>query len=173
MAADGIGEAVRGAANYLAAHPENGRAADAPARAVIEGLRCTVVGPDGAVVTTDMPASVGGEGSAPTPGWFLRAALASCDATAVAMRAAHEGIELDVLEVVAESESDDRGLLGVGDDVAAGPLEVKVTVRIGASGVAPDRLRDIVEWARRHSPVGDALERSIPTTLAVEVVEQS
>lgn len=169
MTTKNIGEAVRSAAAYLASHPEQGRSTDGSARAVIEGLRCTVVGPDGAVVTTDMPGSVGGAGSAPTPGWFMRAALASCDATVIAMRAASEGVELDTLEVLVESESDDRGLLGV-DDAPAGPLEVRVTVQIGAPGVDPDRLRDIVAWSEQHSPVGDALERVIPTTVEVEIV---
>src|SRR5947209_4993929 len=77
-------------------------------------------GPTGAV-TTDMPHSVGGGASAPTPAWLMRAALASCDATLVAMEAARDGVELTDLKVTVESESDFRGVLGVDDSVHAGP----------------------------------------------------
>ncbi len=87
------------------------------------------------------------------------------------MRAASEGIELDTLEVLVESESDDRGLLGVAEDVPAGPVRVKVTIRIGSPDVEPERLHEIVDWARRHSPVGDVLERAVPTAIDVRVIQ--
>jgi hypothetical protein len=35
----------------------------------------------------DLPSPVGGDGVAPTPGWLLRAARATCEATLTAMRA--------------------------------------------------------------------------------------
>ena len=66
-----------------------------------------------------MATSLGGGGSAPSPGWLMRAALASCDATIVAMEAARAGIELTDLTVTVVSESDNRGVLGVGDAVPA------------------------------------------------------
>ena len=78
------------------------------------GLRCRVKGPSGEL-TTDMATALGGGGSAPSPGWLLRAALASCDATIVAMEAARAGIELTDLTVTVVSESDNRGVFGVGD----------------------------------------------------------
>jgi OsmC-like protein len=64
-----------------------------------------------------MSRTVGGGATAPTPGWLLRAALASCDATAIAMDAARELVELTDLTVTVESESDFRGVLGVDDSV--------------------------------------------------------
>ena len=115
-----------------------------------------------------MPPPVGGAGSAPTAGWVLRAAWAACDATAIAMRAAELGIALRRLEVVAESESDFRGLLGLGDGVPPGPLRARIQVRIAADGAEAEQLREIVEWADRHSPVGDALRRSVPVEIEVE-----
>ena len=42
-----------------------------------------------------MPTSVGGSNSSVSPGWYLRAAEASCVATMIAMRAAHQGVDLD------------------------------------------------------------------------------
>jgi hypothetical protein len=73
----------------LASKLDAGPASDRPAVAVIEeGLRGRVRGGDGWSIVTDMPAAVGGGGAAPTPGWLIRAALASCAATTIAMRAA-------------------------------------------------------------------------------------
>ena len=73
-----------------------------------------VEGPDGHSTATDMPRSVGGANGAPSPGWLFRAALASCEGTLIAMRAAQAGIDLSLLEEVVDSESDDRGILGMG-----------------------------------------------------------
>ena len=165
-----IADSIAKAVQYLANHPEEASYTDSPATAIIDGLRATVTGPDGASLVSDMPGAVGGTASAPSPGWIMRAALASCDATVIAMRAATEGIKLDTLEVTVDGESDDRGLLGVDDDVPAGPLHSRVRVRIGAAGVDPEQLRKIVEWADHHSPVGDANRRAIPTTVEVDIV---
>jgi len=79
----------------------------------------------------------------------------------IALRAAQLGIELSRLEVTVESDSDDLGLLGVVEDVPAGPLAVRVRIEMDAEGVPQERLREIVDWAERHSPVGDALRRAI------------
>lgn len=117
-----------------------------------------------------MVSAVGGGGTAPSPGWFARAALASCDATVVALRAAQLGVELSALVVTVDSQSDDRGLLGIDDSIPAGPLSVRVHVRLGADGVEAERLREIVEWAKAHAPVGDAIRRAVPSKVEVEIV---
>ena len=164
----GIGEAIASARSALASKPDAGPAPDRPASAVVEDrLRCRVEGPDGWALVTDMPSAVGGEGSAPTPGWLIRAAWASCAATAIAMRAAELGISLTRLEVTAESESDMRGLLGLGEGVPPGPQSARMRLRIAANGTDEQRLRELVEWADRHSPVGDALRRAVPTELEI------
>ena len=88
----------------------------------------------GHVLVSDMPKAIGGGGATPTPGWFLRAALANCDATAIAMRAAQRGLVLSALEVTVDSQADDRGLLGLrGAGVLPGPTSMRV--RIAAEGV--------------------------------------
>ena len=163
MDRDQIRDAIGSLVTYLGDHPEKWRIADPPATAVmIDGLRCRAEGPGGAAIVTDMPRPVGGGDSAPRPGWFMRAALATCDATVISMRAAQLGIALDRLEVTVESESDPRGLLGMDDAVDAGPMRLRMRVVIGAAGVPKAELRAIVEWADRHSPVGDALRRAVP-----------
>jgi uncharacterized OsmC-like protein len=120
-------------------------------------------------LVSDMPSAVGGGGSAPTPGWFLRAALANCDATVIAMRAAQVGVELTRLQVTVDSVSDDRGMFGVGgDDVPAGPQSMRIRVVIAAHGASPEQLAEIVHWAEAHSPVGSAIRRATPMAMEIE-----
>ena len=116
-----------------------------------------------------MVASVGGTGTAPSPGWLLRAAEASCVATLIAMRSAMLGVALDSVEVTVDSESDDRGLLGMDDAVPAGPLSGRVAVRIAGDGVDTATLEEIARWGVKHCPVCDAVERAVPIETVVEV----
>jgi uncharacterized OsmC-like protein len=168
VSTDDIKSSIEGAIGYLSEHPEECRYTDSAATAAIDGLSCKVTDPDGREVATDMPAAVGGGNAMPSPGWLMRAALASCDATLIAMRAAQEGVTLSDLQVSVDSESDDRGLLGMDDSVPAGPFSARVRVRIAAQDVPAERLREIVEWAHTHSPVGDAMQRGVPTTVEVD-----
>jgi uncharacterized OsmC-like protein len=163
-----IRDAVNAAITYLGDHPEEARYTDSVASAVLEsGLAVTVTGPDGASAMTDMPTSVGGDGAAPSPGWLLRAAQASCVATLIAMAAAREGLELGRVEVVVDSESDDRGILGIDSSVPAGPLSSRTRVRVEAGGVAREDIERLAQWADAHCPVQDAVRRAIPCTLDV------
>jgi uncharacterized OsmC-like protein len=168
MATRGIKEALERVRQFLSDHPEEARSADVPATARIDsGLRVSVEGPDERSATTDMPTVVGGGGTAGSPGWLLRAAHAACDATVIAMCAAEEGIELDQLEVTVDSDSDDRGLLGM-DGAPAGPLVTRVRITISAAGVDPERLRALVDRAELRSPVGQALRGA--GTVEVELI---
>ena len=167
---ESIRQSIDQAIGFLSEHPEKARYVDRPAIAVVNGLRAEVTGEHGEKLVSDMPRSVGGGGSAPTPGWFLRAAMASCDATVIAMRAAREGIELTTLEVRVTSESDDRGFLGMHGSLPAGPLNARIEVKIAADGVPAEKLREIVDWADHYSPVTDAVRRAVATTVVVDVV---
>ena len=163
-----IREAIENTTRFFAEHPEKGRTTDKAATATLmDGLSCKAEGPNGAVLISDMPASVGGGGAAPTPGWFLRAALASCDATVITMRAAQLGVTLTRLEVTVDSVSDSRGIFGLGEGIPPGPQSMQVRVQIAADGASAEELRQIVEWAEAHSPVGDALRRAIPTRMEI------
>ena len=64
-------------------------------RPVVRGVG--PLGENGAI--TDMPEPMGGKAAGSNPGWLLRAGMASCAATAIAMRAAMQGIALTTLEV--------------------------------------------------------------------------
>ena len=159
-----IGEALAKASAYLAAHPDEARYTDSVAVASLdEGLRVSVEGPAQEHVTTDMPSSVGGGGSMPSPGWLLRAAIASCVATVAAMRAAQLGLSADGLRVEVDSESDDRGILGVDESVPAGPLSVRIGISMPSLEHA--QLNDVAAWAVRHCPVSEMLGREVPIRL--------
>jgi uncharacterized OsmC-like protein len=163
-----IAESVKAASEYLTEHPDDARYRVAPARATLtEGLLVSVVGPGGEAVQTDMPKGIGGTATQPSPGWLLRAAEASCVASLVAIRAAAVGVELRSVDVEVDSESDDRGILGLDRRIPAGPLSVRVVIRIDAPGADRQAIDAIARWAVDHCPVVDAVRRSVP--LQVEI----
>lgn len=164
-----IRNAIEQASTYLSEHPEAARATDAAATAIREeGLRFRIEGP-WSPLASDMSKSVGGDATAPSPGWLLRAALSACDATLVAMEAARDGIELTELEVSVESDSDFRGVLGVDPSVHPGPLSMRVAYRLAASNANEDQLRAIVQRAEARSPVRDALAREMTMTTEIAI----
>ena len=165
-----IRSALAAAVEYLTAHPADARSTDSEATASLSGgLRVVVRDSAGRSVETDMVKSVGGEDAAPSAGWLFRAAIASCDTTLIAMRAAMLGIELTEATVTIDSESDDLGILGIDESVPAGPLSVRTRVRVAASNADEPTLRELVDWAIAHCPVCDATKRAVPVTVEVEV----
>lgn len=165
---DDIRASIEGAVQYLTEHPDEARYTDSPASAVLgEGLRVEVHGPDGETLVTDMPSGVGGSGEQPSPGWFFRAATASCVATTIAMQAAREGASLARLEVTADSESDDRGILGMDDTIPAGPLTTRIRVRAQTEGNEDD-VRGVVERGAARCPVCDATKRAVEVSLEID-----
>jgi uncharacterized OsmC-like protein len=165
-----IGPAIKGAVEYLTKHPDEARYTDSEAVASLDkGLRVIVKDPAGRVVETDMPRGVGGEDTAPSAGWLFRAALAACDTTLIAMRAAMLGVELTDAQVTIDSESNDFGILGIDDSIPAGPLSVRTRVRVSARDTDEQTLRDLVEWAMVHCPVCDVTKRAVPVTIDIEL----
>lgn len=170
MSVEHIRNSVNDVITYLKENPKDALSTSAPITAVMEGdLRCRATDENGQTIVTDMPKAVGGGGSAPSPGWLSRAALATCDATRIAMRAAELGIALDTLEVTADTVDDDRGLFGIDKSVRAGSLSIRTRVTIGATGVAEKTLREIVDYAVTHSPVADGCRGETPSTVEVTI----
>jgi uncharacterized OsmC-like protein len=134
-----------------------------------DGLLCEVTGPANEKVVTDMPEPMGGKGSGANPGWLLRAGMASCTATAIAMRAAMLGVELRLVEVSVESESDARGLVGI-PDVPTALANLRMSIKLGADGVDEAVLREIAAWAEAHSPVSCTLNDRPTVTVGVSIV---
>jgi len=165
-----IADAVARARAYLTEHPSEALYRDAYARARLSsGLVVDVDGPGGEVLRTDMPRGIGGSATLPSPGWYLRAATASCVVSLIAIRAATLGVPLGsgAVEVIVDSESDDRGILGLDDSVPAGAISTKVVVRFTPGEVPADQAEAIARWAVDHCPVTDGLRRAVPLDLEI------
>ena len=173
MESQNLATALQRARTVLQRRPDMGLHDDAPALARLEaGTRVVSRHANGTEVATDMPQALGGSGDQVTPGWLFRAGLASCAATCIAMTAATEGIELQLLEVQAGSRSDTRGALGMseadGEPVYAGSRDMSLQVRLRAAGVSPAALRLMVERSLRCSPVPAAVRTATPLQLRID-----
>lgn len=173
MATRDLAAALQRTQSVLERRPSAGLHDDAPGMVRWDGgLRMVASHANGRQMLTDMPVELGGSGDQVSPGWMLRAGLAACTATCVAMAAAREGIELDGLEVEATSRSDTRGLFAMADAdggvVSAGPRDLRMKVRIAARGVDPARLRALVEAAQATSPMAVAVQSQTPIALDIE-----
>ena len=163
-----IADAVSNASAYLTDHPDEARYRDSVAHArLTDGLVVEVTGPGGERVSTDMPAGIGGTATTASPGWLLRAAAAACVASLIAIRAAATGIDIQTVEVDVDSESDDRGILGLDAAIPAGALSVKVVVAIDAPSAERDAVEALATWAIKHCPVTETITRQVPLTLEV------
>jgi uncharacterized OsmC-like protein len=176
MTTEEIAAAMQRVESALRRRPEAGIHDDAPASARWDGgLKVVATHANGFQLETDMPREMGGSGDDVSPGWLLRAGLASCTATRIAMAAAVEGIAISALEVTANSRSDARGIFGMPDGdgapISAGPREVHLHVRINAPGVSKERLKLLVENSNRCAPVSSAIQETIPLALHIEVDE--
>ena len=174
MGSKEVAMAMQRAEQVFRRKPALGLHDDSPATVRWErGTRMVASHASGARMPTDMPIELGGSGDQVTPGWLFRAGVAACAATTIAMHAAASGIELTELEVLVTSRSDTRGLLGMADErgepVHAGPKDVTMSVRIAARGVAPERLRALVEAGCRCSPIPNAVERATPLALRIDL----
>jgi uncharacterized OsmC-like protein len=170
MANTEVREAIERLSTVITAEPAKAKSKNVPATArLTEGLKFEVTGPNKERAVTDMPSPMGGGASAPNPSWYLRAGMASCAATVIAMRAAKLGIALTRLEVTVESDSDLRGILGLDEKVSAGLNPMRTKVSIGGDA-GPKALRALVEWADAHSPVGCTVRNAAACSLDIEVV---
>ena len=164
-----IARAVARLRGVLASRPETALGDDEPAIATMGAdLGCEVAGPQGQHARTDMASALGGNETAPTPGWYLRAAIASCTATLIRLYAAEEGVVLDRVEVGVFSRSDARGLLGV-EGVGAG-CRLRTEIRIAAAGVPAGTLIGLARRAHQHSPVGATIAAGDTGTVEIEIV---
>ena len=165
-----IRDKVHGLEQLFTYAPTAARVDVPSATAILEsGLAFRAVHPDGASVATDMPIALGGAERAPSPSWLLTAAMASCCATVIALRASALGVDLKTLEVSVSADADLRGMFDVSDEVAASVDSVRVLVEIGADGATDEELEDLVRWAAAHSPVLSTVSDAVKVGVEVEV----
>jgi uncharacterized OsmC-like protein len=152
----------------LTLKPALGRDTKTSVTRVRQGLTCDVQEGDWKL-SVDMPAAVGGDGSAPTPGVYGRAAFGGCLAIGYMMQAAKLGVSIQSLEVEVQADFDDGVLLGVHNDVPAGYTEVRYTVTIESDAPEQDIMRVLNEGDAR-SPYLDVFGRAQTCKRTIKIV---
>ncbi len=129
-----------------------------------QGLVCKV-SQDGHEAVMDMSKVIGGDDTAPSPGFFIRAGLVGCIAIGIKLTATREAIPVDAIDVDVEMDFDDGALLGIGGNTAA-PLETRFTITLLSS--APwDKVTAMVERALAADPYFIALRDAQNVTARV------
>lgn len=168
MSSEKIKTALERTFKALTLKPALGRDTGISRTIVRDGLTCEVQEKDWKF-NVDMPASVGGNGSAPTPGVYGRAALGSCLAIGYMMQAARQGVDIQSLEVEVQADFDDGVLLGVHHDVPAGYTEVRYTIKIESNADEKDILR-VLDEGDANSPYLDVFSRGQRCLREVKII---
>jgi len=153
-----IGGALDRAARTVTQKPSVGQRVYTNIAVVEDGLACRMQEKNH-VLTADLPRSMGGDDSGPSPSVLLRAALSSCVAMGVKMWAARRDVAIDRVEVRVETDVDARGQFGVSDTIAPGFEDVRIHIFV-ESGADAEMLRDIVQTSLHYSPLMDAFRKS-------------
>ena len=151
-----IKEAVSRSSKALTLKPSLGLGTGISTAKIINGLSCEITEGNYKLVA-DMPESVGGNVTGPTPGVYGRAAFGSCLAIGYMMNAAAMNIKIDSLEVEVQADYDDGALLGTSSSVP-GYFEVRYKVTI-ESDAAEDEILTMLDKADKQSPYLDVFVR--------------
>jgi uncharacterized OsmC-like protein len=136
-------------AKALTLRPSLGRGTAVSRTRIRRGLTCEIE--DGPwTLTADMPARAGGDGAAPAPGVFGRAALGSCLAIGYMLQAAKLGVPIASLEVEIQADYDDGALFGFSTS-PPGYLDLRYTVTVDSSAPESD-VRRVLDEGDAHSP---------------------
>ena len=134
---------------------------------ITRGLRCT--SEEGAFrFETDLPDSMGGEGSGPSPGVLGRAALGSCLAMCYQMRAARLGVDLASVTVEIQADFDLAGMLSLESSARPGYSEVRYHVSVESSASEAEVLR-VLDEGDMLSPYRDVFSAQTPLTRTVSI----
>jgi uncharacterized OsmC-like protein len=113
------------------------------------------------------PAILLGKDTGPNPAEYLLHALAACLTTSLVYVAAARGVRLTKIESTLEGDMDVRGALGLDDDYRNGFERIRVSFRV--EGDAPEeKLREVVERAKRRSAVYDMVCNGVPVEVEAQ-----
>jgi uncharacterized OsmC-like protein len=118
------------------------------------------------VLDAGEPAILLGTDTGPNPAEYLLHALAACLTTSIVYVAAARKVELTSVESTLTGVMDVRGALGVDDEPRNGFERIGVSLRVAGNAPA-EKLREVVERARKRSAVYDMVTNGVP--VAVEV----
>ncbi len=154
-------------AKAVSLRPSLGRGTGVSRARVRDGLTCEIdEGPW--KLTADMPEQIGGNGSAPTPGVFGRAALGGCLAIGYMMYAAKLGVPFTSVEVEIQADYDDGALLGV-SGTSPGYQEVRYIVTVESPAPESD-VRRVLDEGDAHSPYLDVFSHPQTCRRTVRIV---
>lgn len=162
-----IRDAMLRVRQLLTVKPERGRRTVTSRVRLRDGLRCSVH--DGTwTLPVDMSANTGGDGTAPDPGVYARAALGACLAVAYRMWAAAEGVAIEEIDVEVQADNDAAGLFGAAD-TPPGYRAVRLVARLVTDADAATLAR-VLDAAEAHSPYLDVFRRPVPVSVSREIV---
>ena len=144
-----IQHAQRRVVDRMLADPEKARSTIVTTGHVARGLACEVQ-QDRFATSIDLGHAMGGDASAPPPGFFARAAVVSCVAIAIKMGAAREGLHFDAVDVRVETDFHDAAIFGIGSNTAA-PLETRLVITVKTK-VPETRVGKLVESILEMDP---------------------
>jgi uncharacterized OsmC-like protein len=162
-----IKAALDRAANMVTLKPAVGQRSYVNTAVVEDGLSCHVQ-EKAHTLTVDLPQSMGGENTGPSPSTLLRAALSSCVAIGIKMWASRRSVIVDRIEVRVETDVDARGQFGVADTISPGFEGVRIAIDI-ASHADADVLDDIIRTSLRYSPLMDALQTALSLETQISI----
>jgi uncharacterized OsmC-like protein len=151
-----IKEAVSRSTKALSLKPSLGLGTGISNTKITNGLRCEITEGNHKLIA-DMPESVGGNATGPTPGVYGRAAFGSCLAIAYMLKASAMNIKINALQVDVQADYDDGALFGT-SSAPPGYLEVRYTVTV-ESDAAEEEILQMLDMADKHSPYLDVFAR--------------
>lgn len=114
--------------------------------------------------TNGEPPVLLGRNEGANPVECLLHALAGCVTTTLVLHAAARGIRIQSLATEVEGELDLRGFLAMDDSVSPGYERIRIRMDVQAD-CGEAELDELMETARRHSPVCNTVCRPVPVTL--------
>lgn len=162
-----IKSALDRAAALVEAKPAIGQRAYKSVATVSDGLACRIEEKDWSL-SADIPQSMGGDNSAPSPSTLFRASVSSCVAIGIKMWAARLQTPIESAEAVFTTDVDARGQFGVDDNVPAGFEKARLAISVISDAAESDVLA-VIDSSLRYSPMMDAISGSFPIEINVSV----
>lgn len=150
---------------YLLDNPDKSLSTSKISGVVTDGLQCQVR-QGRHEVAMDMSTAMGGEATAPSPGFFAKAGVVGCLAIATKMTAAREGMRFRSVHVEIETDTDGLALFGKGGGNAA-PLDTRIKISIDSD--EPDaRVAELIDQVLTIDTWFLALRDAQPVTIGWE-----
>jgi uncharacterized OsmC-like protein len=171
MGADNTSQEIQSALSRMEAtvakRPAFGEGTETSVSTVAGGLRCT--SEEGSwTFETDLPDTLGGSGTAPSPGVLGRAALGSCLAIGYQMSAARLGVPVSSITVEIAAAYDIAGMLTLDSEARPGYSDVRYHVSVASSAPEAD-IMQVLDEGDALSPYRDVFSAPTPMTRSVTI----